>query len=81
MWAFFLSRRYFLEEEAVDENGRLTREKQKAVNKIGHGKSCCITYIFTLSYPAIFDINSASRTRSCIPQRDAREREIGSAGP
>ncbi|KAF8893401.1 phytanoyl-CoA dioxygenase [Infundibulicybe gibba] len=29
--------RYFLEEDAVDENGRLTREKQKAVNKIGHG--------------------------------------------
>lgn len=29
--------RYFLEEEAVDENGRLTRDKTKAVNKIGHG--------------------------------------------
>jgi len=28
--------RYFLEEDAVDENGKLTREKQKAVNKIGH---------------------------------------------
>ncbi|KAF8232174.1 phytanoyl-CoA dioxygenase [Tricholoma matsutake] len=28
--------RYFLEEDAVDENGNLTREKQKAVNKIGH---------------------------------------------
>jgi len=29
--------RYFLEEDAVDVNGKLTREKQKAVNKIGHG--------------------------------------------
>ncbi|KAF8876707.1 phytanoyl-CoA dioxygenase [Gymnopilus junonius] len=28
--------RYFLEEDAVDTQGRLTREKQKAVNKIGH---------------------------------------------
>ena len=29
--------RYFLEEDALDEHGKLTREKQKAVNKIGHG--------------------------------------------
>ncbi|TDL24155.1 phytanoyl-CoA dioxygenase [Rickenella mellea] len=28
--------RYFLEEDAVDKNGKLTREKEKAVNKIGH---------------------------------------------
>lgn len=28
--------RYFLEEDAVDSQGKLTREKQKAVNKIGH---------------------------------------------
>jgi len=28
--------RYFLEEDAVDMNGNLTREKQRAVNKIGH---------------------------------------------
>jgi len=28
--------RYFLEEEAVNENGQLTRDKTKAVNKIGH---------------------------------------------
>jgi len=28
--------RYFLEEDAVDTNGKLTREKQKSVNKIGH---------------------------------------------
>ena len=34
--------RYFLEEDAVDSQGRLTREKQKAVNKIGHGKSLCL---------------------------------------
>ena len=29
--------RYFLEEGVIDERGNLTREKQKAVNKIGHG--------------------------------------------
>jgi len=29
--------RFFLEEDALDGQGRLTREKQKAVNKIGHG--------------------------------------------
>ncbi|KAH9948564.1 phytanoyl-CoA dioxygenase [Amylocystis lapponica] len=28
--------RYFLEEDAVDKNGKLNREKQRAVNKIGH---------------------------------------------
>ncbi|KAF9526520.1 phytanoyl-CoA dioxygenase [Crepidotus variabilis] len=28
--------RYFLEEDAVDAQGKLLREKQKAVNKIGH---------------------------------------------
>lgn len=32
--------RYFLEEDAVDQNGKLTREKHKAVNKIGHGEFC-----------------------------------------
>ncbi|KAJ7594575.1 phytanoyl-CoA dioxygenase [Mycena floridula] len=29
--------RYFLEEDAVDKQGNLTRSKQSAVNKIGHG--------------------------------------------
>ncbi|KIY43273.1 PhyH-domain-containing protein [Fistulina hepatica ATCC 64428] len=28
--------RYFFEADAFDENGKLTREKQRAVNKIGH---------------------------------------------
>ncbi|KAJ3724439.1 phytanoyl-CoA dioxygenase [Lentinula raphanica] len=28
--------RFFLEEDAVDKDGRLNREKEKAVNKIGH---------------------------------------------
>lgn len=31
--------RFFLEEDAVDENGKLIREKHMAVNKIGHGKN------------------------------------------
>ncbi|KAL7281310.1 hypothetical protein ACG7TL_004619 [Trametes sanguinea] len=29
--------RYFLEEDAVDKDGKLNRPKQRAVNKIGHG--------------------------------------------
>ena len=29
--------RFFLEEGAIDAQGKLTREKNKAVNKIGHG--------------------------------------------
>lgn len=29
--------RYFLETDALDKDGKLNREKQKAVNKIGHG--------------------------------------------
>ncbi|KAH0827756.1 hypothetical protein J3R83DRAFT_3353, partial [Lanmaoa asiatica] len=28
---------YFLEEEVMNENGQPTRDKTKAVNKIGHG--------------------------------------------
>ena len=31
--------RFFLEEDAVDLDGKLNRPKQKAVNKIGHGTS------------------------------------------
>ncbi|KAI9442418.1 phytanoyl-CoA dioxygenase [Lactarius indigo] len=31
--------RYFLEEDAIDERGNLTREKHHAVNKIGHGRA------------------------------------------
>ena len=30
--------RYFLAEDALDEQGKLKREKQKSINKIGHGK-------------------------------------------
>ena len=30
--------RYFLEVDAVDKDGKLNRQKQKAVNKIGHGQ-------------------------------------------
>lgn len=29
--------RFFFEEEALDKTGKLLREKEKAVNKIGHG--------------------------------------------
>jgi phytanoyl-CoA hydroxylase len=42
--------RYFLEEDAVDENGKLTREKQKAVNKIGHGVVQYYLHRYTVSH-------------------------------
>lgn len=29
--------RYFLDEDTVDSSGKLTRDKARAVNKIGHG--------------------------------------------
>ena len=29
--------RFFLEKDAFDQDGKLTRPKEKAVNKIGHG--------------------------------------------
>lgn len=29
--------RFFLEQDAFDQDGKLTRPKEKAVNKIGHG--------------------------------------------
>ena len=36
--------RYFLEVDAVDKEGKLTRDKSKAVNKIGHGEHHHISY-------------------------------------
>lgn len=38
--------RYFLEEDATDGHGNLTREKHKAVNKIGHGRYLVISCSF-----------------------------------
>jgi len=35
--------RFFLERDALDQGGRLTRPKEKAVNKIGHGQ-CAQAY-------------------------------------
>jgi phytanoyl-CoA hydroxylase len=31
--------RYFFEEKAFDENGKLVVDKSRAINKIGHGKN------------------------------------------
>jgi phytanoyl-CoA hydroxylase len=36
--------RYFLEEDAIDGQGNLTREKHRAVNKIGHGISSLLFF-------------------------------------
>lgn len=65
--------RYFLEEDAVGENGTLTREKQKAVNKIGHGKHCGYHILARpgspktqLSYHVRYAIHSSARARPCI---------------
>jgi hypothetical protein len=44
--------RYFLEEEAVDDQGKLLREKQKAVNKIGHGEQSQLHRIEQAAYEA-----------------------------
>jgi hypothetical protein len=35
---FQVNSRYFLEEDAVNSEGKLVVEKQKSVNKIGHGQ-------------------------------------------
>ena len=43
--------RYFLEEDATDGQGNLTREKQKAVNKIGHGTSLSCSFFRLGSCP------------------------------
>src|SRR5262245_44943544 len=40
--------RYFLDEDAIDENGNLTRDKDKSVNKIGHGM-CLVPKFVQLS--------------------------------
>jgi len=63
--SMLLSSRYFLEEDAVDSNENLVREKQKSVNKIGHGGFIQSSLIFatTLIGPS----NSSARTRSCLP--------------
>jgi phytanoyl-CoA hydroxylase len=37
--------RYFLDEDAIDENGNLTRDKDKSVNKIGHGMCLILKFI------------------------------------
>jgi phytanoyl-CoA hydroxylase len=43
--------RFFLEQDAVGEGGKLTRPKHLAVNKIGHGKLVLIYHTWiSLSY-------------------------------
>lgn len=60
--------RYFLEDEAVNENGQLTRDKTKAVNKIGHGAPLCGTIFLTR-----LKCYSTTRTRSDLSGGDSRE--------
>jgi phytanoyl-CoA hydroxylase len=43
--------RYFLEEDATDGQGNLTREKHKAVNKIGHGILSLILFSVLVLFP------------------------------
>lgn len=57
--------RFFLEEDAVNSQGKLTREKQKSVNKIGHGPlSSAIAAVMT---PHGL-VSSPTRTGSRIPE-------------
>lgn len=59
-----LFRRYFLEEDAVDGDGKLTREKEKAVNKIGHGsllKSVPISSSFSSINIGLHELEPAFR--------------------
>ena len=40
-----MNSRYFLEEDAVNSEGKLVVEKQKSVNKIGHGQYILVLQI------------------------------------
>ncbi|KAH9994972.1 hypothetical protein BJV74DRAFT_344307 [Russula compacta] len=58
--------RYFLEEDAVDDKGNLTREKQSAVNKIGHGRflpfpSSCPPSLRLHDFPALHELDPVFR--------------------
>ena len=59
--------RYFLEEDAVDEQGKLTKPKERAVNKIGH-------YLHVLSPPfaKLVDPTSSSDGTKARPADVAR---------
>jgi phytanoyl-CoA hydroxylase len=48
--------RYFLEEGAIDGQGNLTREKHKAVNKIGHGSPLLLRLVFLSPPKVICDV-------------------------
>jgi phytanoyl-CoA hydroxylase len=57
-----LRSRYFLEEDAVDAEGNLTREKQKAVNKIGHGEVHSLRTIPLIRFwPALHELDPIFR--------------------
>lgn len=58
--------RFFLEEEALDEDGRLTRPKQGAVNKIGH---------------AMHDLDPVFERFSRDPRLGALARALGQKDP
>lgn len=58
--------RFFLEEDAVDADGNLTRPKALAINKIGH---------------ALHDLDPAFSEFSRVPRLAALSRELGVAAP
>ena len=65
--------RYFLEEEAIDSNGKLTRAKDKAVNKIGHGMHGMTSLSMSPSLTDCTRVYRFARVGSRLPQGDARE--------
>lgn len=58
---------FFLEEHAVDENGKLTCDKALAVNKIGHGLTLQLPFDLTLCL-ALHDLDPTFRAFSRSPK-------------
>lgn len=61
--------RFFLEEDAVDKEGKLNRDKSKAVNKIGHGQSFVGSGASVhVAYQLYIIVNRIARARHHLPQ-------------
>ena len=53
---------FFMEEDALGEDGKLNRDQSVAVNKVGHGNACGLSLI-----AAVCQLQgSSTRVRSCL---------------